>query len=92
LSGTLFNTIDYNLSKLMEKIASGELGLPDIHPHFEDYTGADGARVLTVECDPSRTPVFVKDGAAERFFVRYGPSTQGLTGATAQDFIRQRFG
>ena len=37
-------------------------------------------------------PGFVKDGATtERFFVRYGPSTQELTGGQAQDYIKQRF-
>jgi predicted HTH transcriptional regulator len=59
-----------------------------VHPRFDDHAGV---RVLVIECDRSRTPVFVKDGQAERFFVRYGPSTQELTGAAAQTFIRQRF-
>ena len=50
-----------------------------------------GVRVLVVECSTSPSPVFVKDGHAERFFVRYGPSTQELTGSTAQEYIKQRF-
>jgi predicted HTH transcriptional regulator len=60
----------------------------NVHLRFDDHAKV---RVLTIECDKSKTPVFVKDGAAERFFVRYGPSTQELTGATAQAFIQQRF-
>jgi hypothetical protein len=47
--------------------------------------------VLVVEVTKSKTPVFVKDGAAERFYVRFGPSTQELSGNTAQDYIAQRF-
>jgi uncharacterized protein with ParB-like and HNH nuclease domain len=34
LSNTIFNTIDYTLSKLMEEIASGELGLPEMQRPF----------------------------------------------------------
>jgi hypothetical protein len=59
-----------------------------VHPRFDDY---EGGRVLVVSCEAAKGPVFVKDGAAERFYVRYGPSTQELTGAHAHDFIRQRF-
>lgn len=58
------------------------------HPRFDDY---HGMRVLTVECDRSKAPVFVKDGQAERFYVRYGPSTTELMGNTAQEYIKQRF-
>lgn len=60
----------------------------NITPHFDDY---EGVRVLIVEVTKSKTPVFVKDAAVERFYVRFGPSTQELTGATAQDYIAQRF-
>ncbi len=59
-----------------------------VHPRFDDH---EGQRVLLIECDRSKSPVFVKDGQAERFFVRYGPSTQELVGSTAQGFIQQRF-
>jgi len=59
-----------------------------VHPRFDDH---DGVRVLVIECDRSKTPVFVRDGSAERFYVRYGPSTQELAGAAAQEFIRLRF-
>lgn len=59
-----------------------------VHPRFDDL---NGVRVLVVECDQSKAPVFVKDGVSERFYVRYGPSTQELTGATAQSFMKQRF-
>jgi predicted HTH transcriptional regulator len=60
----------------------------NVQPRFDDY---QGTRVLVVDCSPSPSPVFVKDAQTERFFVRYGPSTQELTGSTAQEYIRQRF-
>lgn len=59
-----------------------------VHPKFDDY---EGVRVLTISCQPAKSAAFVKDGQAERFFVRYGPSTQELQGAQAQEFIKQRF-
>lgn len=60
-----------------------------IHPRFDDF---DHSRVLVVECLPSKSPVFVKDGQAERFYMRTGAATAELTGGQAQDFIKQRFG
>ena len=82
-----------HLINLLKERIGGQHAL-NIHLRFEDYSvpdGGEGTRVLAIECDPSRTPVFVKEGSTERFFVRYGPSTQELTGETAQAFIRQRF-
>ncbi len=59
-----------------------------VHPHFE---GHDGARILVIACELAKSPVWVKDGGAERFFVRYGPSTQELVGAASHEYIKQRF-
>jgi predicted HTH transcriptional regulator len=59
-----------------------------VHPHFQDH---DGARILVVACELAKSPVWVKDGGAERFFVRYGPSTQELVGAASHEYIKQRF-
>lgn len=58
-------------------------------PRFDDF---DHSRVLVVECLPSKSPVFVKDGQTERFYMRTGAATAELTGGQAQDFIKQRFG
>ena len=75
---------------LVNLVSSG-MGAPAmtaIHQHFADH---DGRRVLVLRCGRLQAPVFVKDGSAERFFVRTGPATQELTGATMQSYIRQRF-
>lgn len=55
---------------------------------FEDY---EGERVMVVECDPAKAPVFVKDGQAEKYFIRTGPSTTELTASQQNDHISQRF-
>lgn len=60
-----------------------------IHPHFEDY---DGCKVLAVECSPSGSPVFVKDGSLERFYIRMGASSPELTSSQAFEYIKERFG
>lgn len=76
-----------HLISLLKERMGGQQALY-VHPRFDDY---EGGRVLVVSCEAARSPVFVKDAAVERFFVRYGPSTQELSGAQAQEFIRQRF-
>jgi hypothetical protein len=60
-----------------------------IHPRFDDF---DHSRVLVVECSPAKSPVFVKDGNLERFYIRTGATTTELAGGQAQEFIAQRFG
>ncbi|GJL77147.1 MAG: hypothetical protein NPINA01_01360 [Nitrospinaceae bacterium] len=59
-----------------------------IHPRFDDY---QEVRVLTVECWPSKSPVFLKDGKDERFYIRTGASTSELTGGKMQEYINQKF-
>nr|WP_247712812.1 DUF262 domain-containing protein [Qipengyuania intermedia] len=76
-----------HLINLLKNRMGGQQAL-HVHPHFCDYREG---RALAVECKPSKSPVWVKDGNEERFFVRYGPSTQELTGAQAQEYIQQRF-
>lgn len=59
-----------------------------IHPRFEDF---HDKRVLLVECQRCRAPVYVKDGNMEHFFIRTGAATSELTGSRMQEFIKQRF-
>lgn len=60
-----------------------------IHPRFEDY---HGVRVLVVECAPAKSPVYLRDGHTEQFFIRAGPSSAELKPSEIQAYIKQRFG
>jgi len=60
-----------------------------LHPRFDDY---DGTRVLAVECLRGKSPVFVKDGKLERFYIRTGAATTELSASQTQEFVKQRFG
>jgi predicted HTH transcriptional regulator len=59
-----------------------------VHPRFEDF---EGSRVMVVECWPARSPVFVKDGSVERFYIRAGASTAELTASQAQEYAQRHF-
>ena len=60
-----------------------------IHPRFEDL---DGIQVMVVECSGMNSPVYLKDGNSEQFFIRTGPSTAELKPSEIQAYIKQRFG
>jgi predicted HTH transcriptional regulator len=66
----------------------GELFLPDVHPEFLDH---DGVRVPSVRCEPGPKPAFVKEGLAQRFFVRGANATAELIGQAVIDYTGQRF-
>ncbi len=59
-----------------------------IHSKFRDY---EGHRVLSVECSPANSAVYLKDGNTERFFLRTGASTSELTGRQIEDYLKQKF-
>jgi len=59
-----------------------------LHPRFEDR---EDKRVLVVECWPSNSAAFVKEGTDERFYVRTGAATTELTPSQTQEFIKKRF-
>ena len=59
-----------------------------IHPRFEDR---NEERVLVVECWPSNSPVYVKDGGSDRFYTRTGAATSELSASQTQQFVAQRF-
>src|SRR5690606_16490493 len=79
--------LSLHLINLLKDRIGGEHAV-SVHPRFDDF---EEVRVLVIDCEPAKTPVWVTDGAAERFFVRYGPSTQELVGSAANDFVKQRF-
>lgn len=55
---------------------------------FGDY---DNRRVLIVECQRARAPVFVKDGGIEHFFMRTSAATHELSGSQLQEYMRHHF-
>ena len=72
-------------------IVKSRMGIPamtTMHVRFDDH---DDCRVMMVKCKRASTPVFVKDGDMERFFIRTGPSTTELSPSQTQDYIKQRF-
>ena len=78
-------------------LASGEISLrarmgiqamTSLHVQFDDH---DDYRVMVVKCRKSPTPVFLKDGDTERFYIRTGPSTTELSASQTQEYIKQRF-
>src|SRR5690606_7021705 len=76
-----------HLVSLLKQRLDGHNAL-HLHPGFDDH---EGHGWVGIEWDRSDSPVFVRAGEAERFFVRYGPTPQELAGTTAQGFIQQRF-
>ena len=58
------------------------------HAHFDDH---DDFRVMFIKCRQSPTPIFLKDGDTERFYIRTGPSTTELSASQTQEYIKQRF-
>ena len=59
-----------------------------IHANFDDY---EDHRVMVVRCERSPSPVYLKDGSLERFYVRTGPATTELSGGQMIDYIGHRF-
>jgi hypothetical protein len=59
-----------------------------MHPRFESYKNM---RILVVECQKAREPVYVKEANREHFYTRTGAATAELTGSQMQQYIRNRF-
>jgi hypothetical protein len=66
----------------------GELFLPYVHPEFEEL---DAKKILAVRCEKGPKPAFVKDGNAQKFFVRAANATAELNGQAIIDYSKQRF-
>lgn len=81
------DNMDLHLVNLI-KDRIGTTSMLYISPRFDDY---QDARVMVIDCQPSKTPVFVKDGGVERFYVRTGAATSELPPSQTQQFIKQRF-
>ena len=70
------------------KTRMGIQAMTSLHVHFDDH---EDCRVMVVKCRKSPTPVFLKDGDTERFYIRTGPSTTELSASQTQDYIKQQF-
>jgi len=51
-----------------------------------------GKKVLRVDCQPSKSPVFIEDGSNEEFYIRNGPAKALLTVRKAMEYIKVHFG
>ena len=67
----------------------GDVFLPYVHPHFDDQ---GGQRVMMIRCEKGPKAAFVKDGSAQRFYVRGGNATTELIGSSITEYVKQRFG
>lgn len=56
-----------------------------------EFGAIDGHRFLAVACRPSDTPVFLKNGNNEEFYIRTGASSPSLPASHAHEYIQQRF-
>ncbi|CAN5513069.1 hypothetical protein BH18VER1_BH18VER1_03090 [soil metagenome] len=70
------------------KARLGAASMLNIKPHFEDYKGR---RVLAVECLSSASPVYLKNGNTEEFYIRAGASSAALPASEMTSYIRQRY-
>lgn len=59
-----------------------------IQVRFDDFKNH---RVMVVECGRAGSPVFLKDGNTERFYLRTGASTTELSPAQTHEYLKQRF-
>jgi len=55
---------------------------------FESY---QGKRTLIVECEHSKSPVYLKKDLFEHFYIRTGPATTELPISKVQEYIQHRF-
>ncbi|CAN5618247.1 DEAD/DEAH box helicase family protein [soil metagenome] len=70
------------------KARLGTASMLNIKPHFED---SQHKRVLVVDCLPSATPIYLKNGSSEEFYIRAGASSAALSASEMTDYIRQRY-
>lgn len=56
-----------------------------------NYGTYQNHRIMKVVCNPSPTPIFVKDGTDKRLYVRMGPSTDELPADKIHEYTKHRF-
>ena len=70
------------------KARLGAASMLNIKPHFEDYKGK---RLLVVDCLSSSSPVYLKNGNTEEFYIRAGASSAALAASEMTNYIQQRY-
>jgi len=60
----------------------------NIKPRFLDYKEE---RIFLIYCNPSKVPVYLKNGNDEEFYIRAGGSSAKLTASQMTEYIKQRF-
>ena len=70
------------------KARLGAASMLNIKPHFEDY---QGKRLLVVDCLASNSPVYLKNGNSEEFYIRAGASSAALSASEMTNYIKERF-
>jgi len=74
----------------MTNLISSQIGnefLPFINFRIADF---DTGAVMRVVCEPTKNPVFLKDGNVETFYVRSGPSSVELSGMDLINYVNNR--
>ena len=66
----------------------GSLYIKFLHFSIENISGKD---ILRIDCTPSSIPAYLKDGNAEYFYIRTGPSTTNLRLSKVYAYIKERF-
>jgi|GEM_PF-317524 len=79
--------LNLHLTNLMAAHIGNEY-LPFITFRLSDYQGKG---VMRVVCRKSDSPVFLKDGREETFYVRSGPSSVELNGMDTLNYVENRF-
>lgn len=90
LSNDLFENED-KLELHLGNLIKAQLGVASmlhIKAHFEDY---QNARVLLVDCKPSKVPIYLMNNGVEEFYIRAGGSSAKLTPSQMTVYILQRF-
>lgn len=70
------------------KSALGGGAFACVNPEMSEL---NGKRFLAVTCTASQTPVFLKNGNTDEFFIRAGASSPALPPSHTHEYIQQRF-
>jgi len=79
--------LNLHLTNLIASQIGNEF-LPYISFRLSDY---EGKGVMRIVCRKSDSPVFLKEGKQEAFFVRSGPSSVELNGMDTLNYVDNRF-